>query len=76
MLNSLILEISLWLCEIMFFFPPSKKCKQIFKKKETVSVMFSNGLGKYKLMDNGKERENETAEQCDRMFVDQSMLRL
>ena len=38
--------------------------------------MFSNGLGKYKLMDNGKERENENAEQCDRMFVDQSMLRL
>ena len=60
MLNSPILEISLWLCEIMFF-PPSKKYKQIFKKKETVSVMFSNGLGRYKLMDNGKERENENA---------------
>ena len=42
-------------------FPPSKKYKQIFKKKETVSVMFSNGLGRYKLMDNGKERENEIA---------------
>ena len=23
--------------------------------------MFSNGLGRYKLMDNGKERENENA---------------
>ena len=23
--------------------------------------MFSNGLGRYKLMDNGKERENEIA---------------